>query len=209
MRPSFDDDPQSHPHTRGANWSVAVTQSASTESSPHTWGKSRVPSTCALRIGVIPTHVGQMKMGRTPGLELERVIPTHVGQINWLALLLRIRGSHPHTRGANVVGCISSVCGGESSPHTWGKYFFTGANGGQLSSFHSTLTRIILAAGQAIYPKPGTSNPSLSNRCFCTSERPDTHRKLCSFCPIAIFCPVAGSNACENLSIRAAPVADK
>ena len=121
MRPSFDDDPQSHPHTRGANWSVAVTQSASTESSPHTWGKSRVPSTCALRIGVIPTHVGQMKMGRTPGLELQSHPHTRGANENGAHPWTGTRASHPHTRGANKLARALAAYKGESSPHTWGK----------------------------------------------------------------------------------------
>lgn len=123
---SCDPTTQSYPHTRGAHHVSDASTRQETELSPRTWGKWIPPSS--------PT-LGQ------------RVIPTNVGQISQDDGDVQFSPSYPHTRGANSQTRVRVYGDEELSPHTWGKYFSTGANGGQLSSFHSTSTRIILAAG--------------------------------------------------------------
>ncbi len=88
-----------HPHTRGADPVEFRGRRLQLGSSPHTWGRLRLPlhGVCVLRF--IPTHVGHTPPTGFPPA------PTTV---------------HPHTRGAYVSSHITAGFGDGSSPHTWG-----------------------------------------------------------------------------------------
>ena len=88
-----------HPHIRGAYWYTSASFSASTGSSPHTWGIRRICPFAASRLRFIPTYVGHTGSG-TPALSRYAV--------------------HPHIRGAYALGTTGVLGKIGSSPHTWG-----------------------------------------------------------------------------------------
>ena len=108
-----------HPHIRGAYWYTSASFSASTGSSPHTWGIPVGGRSAQSAARFIPTYVGHTK--RKGLYEADGTVHPHIRGAYSMILTISasISGSSPHTWGIRAGGTIPRPSGG-SSPHTWG-----------------------------------------------------------------------------------------
>ena len=93
---------QKHPHGRGENCSLIVSELSSAETPPRTWGKL----TC---IGKTRTWAGNT--------------PTDVGKTSIRYLVKGMTEKHPHGRGENPTLTIPLRYPEETPPRTWGKLY--------------------------------------------------------------------------------------
>lgn len=74
------------------------------------WGKLSTTTIGGVRVGVIPTCVGQIETTMDT-CQMFRAIPTEVGQTPSGVAANVISGSHPHECGANSPRAVGLLCG--------------------------------------------------------------------------------------------------